>query len=204
MPTRASGLGTRDLGLGTWDSGLCRHPARVLPFGPQLHAAPSNAEQGAAGARVAHDEQMRGFGGFEEFIRSRGGIVSRDELLDAGWTADELRIAYSFYRRPQRLRRGWYCSSDVPPEVRTAWAHGGPLACLSALRWHGILTHAAQGGDTLHVCVPRHAKRRRIEAHPARPTIVHWHDSALLREYRWAVPLDVAIQQARRCHHAAT
>lgn len=166
---------------------------------PEMQCAPFDG---------AHPLSMRGFTGFEEFIRSQGGIVSRRELLAAGWTADELRIARGCYRRPLRLRRGWYHSSDVPDIVRRAWAHGGPLACVSALRWYASIGtvdgEASQGaysaiGDTLHVCLPRHAKRRRVEAHPVSPLVIHCHDAANDRRSRWAVPLAVALEQARWC-----
>ncbi|WAB84227.1 hypothetical protein OVN20_01235 [Microcella daejeonensis] len=163
-----------------------------------------------------------GFGGFEEFIRGQGGIVSRAELLDAGWTADELRIARGCYGRPTRLRRGWYCSSDVPAVVRRSWAHGGPLACWSALEWHasaghdvarGLLERRSRhsryssaasrdlsgGPDPLHICLPPHAQARRCEAVDPSPIVRHWHPVAEVRSARWAVPIDVAIGQALRC-----
>ncbi len=144
---------------------------------------------------------VRGFHGFEEFIRSHGGIVTRRELLGAGWTPDELRIAQGNFRRPTRLRRGWYCSSDVPSEVREAWAHGGPLACISALRWYGVIDPGPPQ-STLHVCLPRHAKQRRVEAYDPRDVVRHWHGSAHRIESRWAVSLEVAHEQARWCRMA--
>lgn len=145
---------------------------------------------------------MRGFHGFEEFISSRGGIVTRKELLAAGWTPDELRIAYGNYRRPTRLRRGWYCSSEVPPEVRAAWEHGGPLACVSALRWYGLLPDDP-GDTTLHVCLPRHAQRRAVEAYVPRTVVVHWLDAPDAGGNRWAVSPEVALEQARWCRHTS-
>lgn len=141
---------------------------------------------------------MRWYSGFEEYISAQGGIVSRRELLDAGWTPDELRIAYGTYGRLTRLRRGWYCSAEVPAKVREAWRHGGPLACVSALQWYGVLP---PGGDdvTVHICLPRHAHRRRVETHAPRGVVRHWHELAAAREFRWAVPLEVASEQARHC-----
>ena len=147
---------------------------------------------------------MRGYGGFEEFIRSRGGIVARYELLAAGWTADELRIAYGNYDRPTRLRRGWYCSSDVPEVVRHAWKHGGPLACVSALKWHGVLP-GTEGisepahNSALHICLPRHTHCRRVEINAPLRVIRHWHDACLREGNRWAVPIEVALEQQRWC-----
>ena len=144
---------------------------------------------------------MRGFGGFEEFIRERGGIVSRRELLSAGWTADELRIAQGNHGRPMRLRRGWYCSSDVPAVVREAWQHGGPLACVSALRWYGVAP-SAQGDDEVHICMPRHAKRRAVVSRVPKTVVRHWYGTDAQQSSRWAVPLEVAMAQARRCPQA--
>lgn len=144
---------------------------------------------------------MRGFGGFEEFIRGAGGIISRRELLAAGWTADELRIAYGVYGRPTRLRRGWYCSSEVPLDVREAWAHGGPLACVSALRWYsGMPVQPADAA--LHVCLPRHAQSRRVESTTPRAVVRHWRDAGDHHANRWAVPLEIAREQALRCEDA--
>lgn len=141
--------------------------------------------------------------GFDEFIDSRGGIVSRRELLAAGWTADDLRLSYGYWRRPQRLRRGWYCSENVPELVKEAWRHGGPLACVSALAWHDA---AALGtvpilNRPLHVCLPRHAHQRRNEAHESTSAILHWHAAAQDPLARWAVPREVARAQARFCAH---
>ena len=141
---------------------------------------------------------MRWYSGFEEYISAQGGIVSRRELLDAGWTPDELRIAYGNYRRPTRLRRGWYCSADVPAEVREAWRLGGALACVSALRWYGVLPSIGDAA-AVHICLPRHTHRRRVEAHTHGGVVRHWHALADTRDFRWAVPIAVALEQARHC-----
>lgn len=149
---------------------------------------------------IRHDRHG-GFLGFDEYIRNQGGIVSRRELLAAGWTADELRIAYGLGTL-RRLRRGWYRSSDVPDEVVRAWRHGGPLACISALRWYGVTTPEHPGTDdgVLHICLPPHAHRRAVHqlAAPS-PVIVHWHDSGERPRAQWAVPPQVAFTQARHC-----
>lgn len=141
-----------------------------------------------------------GFGGFEEFISERSGIVSRSELLHAGWTPDELRIAFGLGNL-RRLRRGWYRSSDVPPEVVRAWQHGGPLACVSALRWYGVTPLEVSEVDdgVLHICLPRHTHRRRIECPDPGPVVVHWDDAGESPRALWAVPPDVAFAQARHC-----
>lgn len=141
---------------------------------------------------------MRGYGGFDEFISEQGGIVSRRELLLAGWTPDELRIAQGLYGRPTRLRRGWYCSAEVPADVRDAWSHGGPLACVSALRWYGVIPYD-NDDRAIHLHLPRHAHRRRVEARTPRPVVAHWHDLAHTKQSRWAVPVEIAVEQARHC-----
>ncbi len=153
-----------------------------------------------------------GFGGFDEFIRQEGGIVTRAELLDAGWTPDELWIATGSLRRPTRLRHGWYCSSDVPDAVRRAWACGGPLACWSALEWyadHGsVRARAALGArslasdaspSTIHITVEPHGHARTVELDPAPPIIRHSLSTADSPRARWAAPLDVAVGQTRYC-----
>lgn len=139
---------------------------------------------------------------FETFLTSRGGIASRRELLEAGWTADDLRLARGMYGRPERLRHGWYCSRELPPIIRRAWAHGGPLACVSALEWYGAITREREPGglEALHVCVPRHTRGRTVEAREPLPVVVHWHGAAQDPLSRWAVPLDVARSQARFCN----
>ncbi|WAB82056.1 hypothetical protein OVN18_03340 [Microcella daejeonensis] len=153
-----------------------------------------------------------GFGGFEEFIRQQGGIVTRAELLDAGWTPDELRIATGSFRRPTRLRHGWYCSTDVPDIVRRAWACGGPLACWSALGWyadHGSETARTAIGDrsptshnsasTIHISVESRGHARRVELDPPPLIVRHSLTTADSPRARWAVPVDVALRQTRYC-----
>lgn len=153
-----------------------------------------------------------GFSGFEEFIRQQGGIVTRAELLDAGWTPDELRIATGSFRRPTRLRHGWYCSTDVPDAVRRAWACGGPLACWSALEWYadhgGEVARTAIGArpsagfdspSVIHISVEPHGHARKIELEPAPAIVRHRLVTADGARARWAVPLDVALQQTRYC-----
>lgn len=153
-----------------------------------------------------------GFNGFEEFIRQQGGIVTRAELLDAGWTADELRIATGSFRRPTRLRHGWYCSTDVPDAVRRAWACGGPLACWSALEWyadHGsgrarAAIEARPRGhpdvlSMIHIAVEPSGHARKVELDPPPLVVRHGLVSADSLRARWAVPLKAALQQTRYC-----
>lgn len=153
-----------------------------------------------------------GFSGFEEFISQQGGIVTRAELLDAGWTADELRIATGWFRRPTRLRHGWYCSTDVPDAVRRAWACGGPLACWSALEWyadHGsdraraAIGRRARAGSaspsTIHISIEPDGHARQVELDSSPLIVRHRLITADYPGARWAAPLDVALRQTRYC-----
>lgn len=144
-----------------------------------------------------HPRMAGGFDGFNEFMRARGGIVRRSDFLVAGWTADELRIAYGFYGRPERLRRGWYCVPELPDDVRRAWKAGGPLACVSAIQWH---TGASVAGP-LHISMRRQTHRRRDERHSRseRQPVIHWDDLPPDSDNAWAVPLNLAREQARHC-----
>ena len=65
----------------------------------------------------------------EPAIRRHGGIASRAELLAAGWTPTDLWLADRFGDL-DRIRRGWYASSELPDDARAAWRAGGPLAAL--------------------------------------------------------------------------
>jgi len=159
-------------------------------------------------------------------MAGQGGIVTRAELLLAGWSADELRIAHGMGIGPTRLRRGWYGAHDIDPVVRQAWEHGGALACWSALEWHAargagaaraalhalnalnalnalgqapVAHHSDEPSRTLHICLPPHAHVRRIEAEHPLPLMRHWHPTATRRASRRSVPVEVAIEQARWC-----
>lgn len=145
---------------------------------------------------------MRGFSGFDAFISAHGGIVSRRELLDAGWTPDELWFG-RYYGQLDRVRRGWYGSDDLPPLVRAAWSAGGPLACLSALVHHGAIAADDPRVDlgTIHVALPAHAKRPTTIGRFAAPLmpVYHWSDAAIASSDRHAVSMEAARAQLARC-----
>lgn len=153
--------------------------------------------------RRAHSDDewwpgRRGFGftGFDAFIRYRGGIVRRADLLRAGWSADELRIAYGMWGRPERLRRGWYCVPELPEDIRRAWAAGGPLACICAVRWYA----GEPVGETLHIAMHDHRHlRHKARQHSGRTPIVHWHHPEDAPDNAWAVPLELALRQVDAC-----
>jgi len=136
---------------------------------------------------------MHLFRTFDGYISHAGGIVSRSELLTAGWTADEIRLGVQ-YRRLHRLCRGWYGSSDLPAAVRAAWTHGGPLACVSALEFHGVID-PLDPPERPHVCRPTRGHRLRH----AGPATIHWSDDALASGTRWCVSVESALDQATRC-----
>ena len=146
-----------------------------------------------------------GFDGFDAFIRHRGGIVRRSDLLQAGWTDDELRIAYGYWGRPERLRHGWYCVPELPDDVRRAWKAGGPLACISAIRWYA----GEPIGEPIHIAMHdhRHPRQRRPQAGTTTPVtwakpeapIIHWHNADHAAENAWAVPPELAHRQAATC-----
>lgn len=153
---------------------------------------------------------MRGFSGFDEFISSRGGIASRRELLEAGWTPDELWFG-RWYGNLDRVRHGWYGSRDLPPLARAAWSVGGPLACVSALVHHGAIAPDDPRVDpaTIHVTLRTHAKRpTTLGPSATRLTVVyHWGDAAfdaaintaVSAPHRHAVTLETARAQLARC-----
>lgn len=145
---------------------------------------------------------MRGFIGFDAVINARGGVASRRELLDAGWTADELRIGF-WYGRLDRVRRGWYGSADLPPLARAAWSGGGPLACLSALVHHGVIPADDPRIDpsVIHVALPAHAKRPTTLGRGAAGLIVVYHrgDDPTGGATRLAVSVSTARTQLARC-----
>lgn len=137
---------------------------------------------------------MRGFHSFDEYIVEQGGVMSRSELLDAGWSADDVRLGVQ-YGTLHRLCRGWYGARDLPAAVRDAWAHGGPLACVSALHFLDIIDTDSVDHEQLHVCRPSRAHRLRY----ATPATIHWSDEAYRSGTRWSVAPEIALQQAARC-----
>jgi hypothetical protein len=136
---------------------------------------------------------VRRFRTFDEHISAYGGVVSRAELLLAGWSGDSIRFGVQ-HGALRRLCRGWYGSSDLPPEVRAAWAHGGPLACVSALEFLKVID--ADGfASTPHVSRPSRGHRLRYTGNAT----IHWSDSAYGSGSRWCVSVETAFDQAARC-----
>lgn len=170
---------------------------------------PDKARVSSSARRRVTVGVMRGFR-FDSYISDHGGILSRAELLAAGWSADDVRLGVH-YGMLRRLCRGWYGSTDLPAMVRAAWHHGGPLACISALEFLGVIDpgtveppSASPLDDApprrtsttpLHICRPSRAHRLRY----ASEATIHWSDDAVASGSRWCVAKDVALDQARRC-----
>lgn len=148
---------------------------------------------------------MAGFSGFDPVIRRFGGIASRRELRLAGWNETDLWFAWQ-YGNLDRIRTGWYASSDLPMDARAAWRAGGPLACVSALRYHGMLPPADRAdtadradsadAEELHICLPAGG---RVGRDAPAGLVVHWSTADRYSGTRQAVSLAVALRQARVC-----
>lgn len=142
--------------------------------------------------RTLHDHWVRLFSRVSDFLDAVGGIASRTEIVAAGFTLDGIRFAVQF-GTVQRLCRGWYGTRDLPHTVRNAWRSGGPLACVSALEFAGLID--TKPGGPPHVC-------RRTRGHRLRhadSAIIHWSDEALRSGSRFAVAPAAAAAQAALC-----
>lgn len=139
---------------------------------------------------------MAGFSGFDPVIRRYGGIAARRELRRAGWSETDLWFAWR-YGNLDRIRIGWYASSDLPGDARAAWVAGGPLACVSALAHYGMLDLGAPADQrALHICLP-------ADGHVGRDApddlVVHWSTTDRYSGSRRAVSPAVALRQAHGC-----
>lgn len=138
----------------------------------------------------------------ERDITALGGIAKLSELLLRGHDPEIVRIACN-YGRIIRVRKGWYARRDSPPAAVLAWRVGGRLACVSALRHHGLLGPAP---DEVHVGVRAHAsrlraptdRRRRLSQLKSREAVVHWMSVSDTGD-RVAVDPETARAQADSC-----
>jgi len=128
----------------------------------------------------------------ERIVRELGGIASTAEILRRGYDTTTIRLV-SDYGRIRRLRQGWYGVPELSADSARAWKVGGTLTCVSAAVHHGLWADDAQ---TLHVRVPGHASRLRIDD-PA-VVVVHW-SNAPVTGTRLAVSVDEALEAIRRC-----
>lgn len=139
---------------------------------------------------------MAGFSGFDPVIRRLGGIAARRELRQAGWHETDLWFAWR-YGNLDRIRIGWYASSDLPADARAAWVAGGPLACVSALVHYGMLEPGGADGDrALHICLPAGGH---VGQDAPDDLVVHWSTTDRYSGSRRAVSPSVALRQARAC-----
>lgn len=138
-----------------------------------------------------------------ELIERRGGVATTKTLIASGATRSALRRAVQG-DCIERVREGLYAVPRVDEHVRAAAAHGGALACVSALRAHGVWV---LGDERLHVWLGargrHHQVERRASAEPARNArcaCVRHHDAG--RSGFGIVALAQALVQAARCQGA--
>ncbi|MEO5533778.1 MAG: hypothetical protein ABIR17_01435 [Pseudolysinimonas sp.] len=93
--------------------------------------------------------------------------VTRRQLLTRGWTDGRIRAAVG-RGDLVRIRPGHFAESSLDIPTVRAIRVGGRLACVSALRHHGIWV---LDGDQIHVHVAGNAARLRTDGLNAR---VHW------------------------------
>ena len=91
-------------------------------------------------------------------------------------------------------RRGVYERLGVCDEVRTATAHGGWIACVSAARHHGLWV--TDHGDGLHVGLRAHG---RAYAHDDCSCVVHWSDDDAKRSVFGVPSARAVVRQVLRC-----
>lgn len=123
------------------------------------------------------------------------GIATRAQLRDTGVTDRQLATAVAA-GTVIRARRGLYVRAGVPEPLLQAVRVGGRLACVSALRAHGVF-----GFDTdLHVHLEHSASRLR----PRGSAHLHWWP-LMSPPQGHVVGIVDALAQAMRCqlpHHA--
>lgn len=84
------------------------------------------------------------------------GIAQYSDLLEKGLRRADIRRLERL-GRIQRIRRGWYASTDCRPEVVRAVRAGGVLSCVSALRYYGVWVPPT---TQLHIRMSEHLQAR--------------------------------------------
>ncbi len=93
------------------------------------------------------------------------------------------------------LRRGVYERLGACHDIRTAAAHGGWIACVSAAKHHGLWV--AEHGDLLHVGLRSHG---RAYSHPECACVAHWSDADDAGRSAFGVPsVRVVLRQILQC-----
>lgn len=141
----------------------------------------------------------------EADILGLGGLAATHELYARGYGKNLLRAAVRA-GGIIRVRKGWYCRSDLAVELQQAARVGGRLACVSAARFYGLWVPGHPGA--LHVQVPpdacqlrsRSDYRRRLSKLAGQHAVVHW--STAVAASRLLVPVPSCIEQVARTHPA--
>lgn len=136
----------------------------------------------------------------DDLLDDCDGIVSHSELRSDGWDDEILRLLLG-RGRIVRLRHGWYGAPGLHPDVRRAWAAGGPLACISALVHHGAVRADDPRHDpqAVHVSLPRQARHPTTLGLDVGDAVIVWHYSAGPIDTRRAVGIETARRQLARC-----
>jgi hypothetical protein len=143
-------------------------------------------------------------------VRRLGGIANRAELKSLGHSRDLVDLMADYGTTIIRVRNGWFALRDTDASVLRGWKEHGRLACISALRHHGIDLpgfdlhgFGQEDSGTLHVALPRNASRLPRES---ADVVRHWTDTRSLGEQhpgeRTAVPVEESIEQAIRCGYS--
>jgi len=141
-------------------------------------------------------------------IEMLGGIASKAELLRLGNDADAIRLFSDHGGIIRRIRKGWYCTPELEPQVFQAFRIGGRLACVSAAAFHGLVPWPT--GDEIHVAFNRQTSRLRTRTNP-RVRLSAIPDPALVRHWtrnrltgsRKAVSPEEAVAQMSACQSIA-
>ena len=122
-------------------------------------------------------------------ILEAGGVCRTADLIASGVTKQTIRRALDA-NLLVRVRQGIYCS-DASHLAATAAQHGGTMACVSALRAHGVWVH--DESSTLHVGISPRARN-------------HWHEGCACVVHRSAftaglgiTSVAIALVQVARC-----
>jgi very-short-patch-repair endonuclease len=127
-----------------------------------------------------------------EVCAGLGGIARTRQLAAAGISKRRLRVAVA-EGSVLRLREGVYAAPSADEAVIHAVRHGGRLACVDALRWHGLwVLH----DDRFHVALQpngRHHDHASCDA----TLQLHWDTPAV--ETGRAVEVESALVQLSHC-----
>jgi very-short-patch-repair endonuclease len=168
--------------------------------------------------RIGNERQSLHVQGVIDALIDLGGIATRGQLLDRGFTGGQLTQAVREHRI-RRVRRGHYASFDADVERRAAVRLGGRLGCVSALKALGLWS--STNVACVHVTLPRNAGRLRVNMplkdrerflRPGEsltadqvglPVLLHWRDvpvgSRTVDASAWRVDLATALADVAGC-----